>query len=358
MRQLDRHIRNTVFAAMLVVIALISSLDLIFSLLDELSEANETYTISNALTYVAFTLPTSVYELLPFAALGGALIGLGILASNQELVVMQSAGIHVWRIVVAVLKPTLVIMLAGLLLGEYISPPLEQIANSRKAVQLSGTDSIGAQLGTWRKVGNEYIHINAIEPGGRSLIGVTRYEVNEQRQIVSISFAASGNYIDTAEGGYWQLADISESLIQPERIAVVEYLQEDWLVDLSPELLSVLLVEPDKQSITGLYRFAQFFESQGLDGSTFFLAFWKKLMQPLATLALVILAISFIFGPLREATTGYRIFISLAIGLLFTIVQRMMEPASLIYGFSPLLAVATPIAIVAALGLYYMRLVR
>jgi hypothetical protein len=36
----------------------------------------------------------------------------------------------------------------------------------------------------------------------------------------------------------------------------------------------------------------------------------------------------------------------------------MMEPASLIYGFSPLLAVLTPIALVAALGVYYMRQVR
>ncbi len=358
MRQLDRHIRNTVFAAMLVVIALISSLDLIFSLLDELSEAEGAYTIANALAYVAMTLPTSIYELLPFAALGGALIGLGILASNQELVVMQSAGIHVWRIVTAVLKPTFIIMLTGLLLGEFVSPPLEQIANSRKAIQLSGSDSIGAQLGTWRRVGNEYIHINAIAPGGRSLIGVTRYEVNEQRQIVAVSFAASGNYIETDDGGYWQLADVQETLLQPERISVVSYLQEDWLIDLSPELLSVLLVEPDKQSITGLYRFARFFESQGLDGSTFFLAFWKKLLQPLATLALVILAISFIFGPLREATTGYRIFVALGIGLLFTIVQRMMEPASLIYGFNPLLAVAAPIIVVAGLGFYYLRLVR
>ena len=132
----------------------------------------------------------------------------------------------------------------------------------------------------------------------------------------------------------------------------------DWQIDLSPELLSVLLVDPDRQSISGLYRFANFFQSEGLDAATYFLAFWKKLLQPLATLALVVLAISFIFGPLRESTMGFRVFAALGIGLLFTIVQRMMEPASLLYGFSPLLAVLTPIGICAALGLYYMRRVR
>ena len=111
MNQLDRHIRNTVLLSMLVVIALIGMLDLIFSLLDQIADTDENYTMANATTFVLFTMPTSIYELLPFAALGGALIGLGVLASNNELVVMQSAGVRVSRIVFAVLKPTFFVMI-------------------------------------------------------------------------------------------------------------------------------------------------------------------------------------------------------------------------------------------------------
>jgi lipopolysaccharide export system permease protein len=359
MRQLDRHIRNTVIASMAVVVALVVSLDLVFTLVDELAETGQgTYSVLNALGFVLLTTPTSIYELLPFTALGGALIGLGILASNQELVVMQSAGVHVWRIVAAVLKPTLFIMLLSLLLGEYVSPPLEQLANSNKALQLSGSASIGSEQGTWRRVGNEFIHINAIAPGGETLYGVTRYRIDENRQLLSASFAESAQYQRESENAYWRLSNIRESLIEPGSISTASYLQEDWMVDLSPELLSVLLVEPDKQSISGLLRFARFFEAQGLDSASYFLAFWKKLFQPLSTLVLVILAISFIFGPLREATTGFRVFVALGIGLLFTILQRLMEPASLIYGFNPLLAVLLPIALVGALGVYYMRQLR
>ncbi|MFN3162005.1 MAG: LPS export ABC transporter permease LptG [Pseudohongiellaceae bacterium] len=358
MRHLDSHIRNTVLASMAIVIALITSLDIIFALLEELADTGGDYTVVNALVFVALTSVTSIYELLPFAALGGALIGLGVLASNQELVVMQSAGVHAWRIVLAVLQPTLLVMILGLGLGEYVAPPLEQVANSNRAVQVSGSASIGSQQGTWRRIGQEYIHINAIAPGGETLFGVTRYRVDANRQLQSASFAESAEYREDEQGGYWQLANIRQSLLRPDRIDAVSYRQEDWRVDLSPALLSVLLVEPDKQSISGLYRLARFFDTQGLDSATYYLAFWKKLLQPLSTLALVILAVSFIFGPLREATTGFRVFVALAVGLLFTIVQRMMEPASLIYGFSPLLAVLTPIALVAALGVYYMRQVR
>ena len=355
MNLLDRHVRIAVLLSIAVVLGVIVSLDLIFSLIDELGESGVNYSVGNALAYVAMTTPTSIYELFPFAALGGTIFGLGILASNNELVVMQTAGIHKWRIITAVLKPALLVMVLGLLIGEYVSPPLEQVANSNKAIQLSGSSSISPETGTWRKIGNDFIHINAIAPGGSLLYGVSRYTVDDDRQLVSASFAESAQYIDNEEEPYWRMSNVEQSLFSGNRITTSNYLQEDWVADLSPELLSVLLVEPDKQSISGLYRFAQFFESEGLDGSVYFLAFWKKLLQPLSTLALVVLAISFVFGPLREATMGYRIFIALVIGMAFTTVQRMMEPVSLIYGFSPLMAVLTPIFLCAIAGIILMR---
>ncbi len=358
MDKIDSHIGNTVLLAMLVVVALIVSVDLVFSVAEEIADTDENYSLLNALSFILLTLPTSVYELLPFIAMGGALIGLGILASNNELVVMQSAGVTVWRIVWSVLKPTLLIMLLSLLLGEFIAPPLEQIAQGNKALQQSGNASISAEQGTWRKVDNEYIHINAIAPGGELLYGITRYQLGSGRHIVASSFAESGDYIEQDDSSYWQLNNVSESNFSGRSISTQHYVQQAWQVDLSPELLSVLLVEPDRQSISGLYRLARFFAAQGLDSAIYFLAFWKKLLQPLTTLMLVILAISFVFGPLRESTMGFRVFVALGIGLVFTIMQRLMEPASLLYGFSPLVAVLTPIFICAVLGLVLMRRVR
>lgn len=343
---------------MAVVIGLIGTLDLIFTLLDQVADTDENYSLLNAVSYVLFTTPTSLYEMLPFTALGGALIGLGVLASNNELVVIQAAGISTGRIVLAVLKPTILVMGLSLLIGEFVSPPLEQLAKSNRALQQSANASVSSEQGNWQRIGNDFIHINAIAPGGTRLFGVTRYKVSDDRQLVSASFAETANYVQGDNGSYWRLENIQESSLGLGNIVTSRYLQEDWIVDLSPELLSVLLVEPDEQSISGLYRLANYFDAEGLDSATYYLAFWKKLMQPVATLALVVLAISFVFGPLRESTTGFRVFVSIAIGLVFTIVQRMMEPASLLYGFNPLLAVLLPIFICGILGFVLMRRVR
>ncbi|MFM1896698.1 MAG: hypothetical protein RLZZ385_1772 [Pseudomonadota bacterium] len=358
MTRINRHIGTTVLLSMLVMVTLTATVDMVFSLAEQLDDSDANYTTWHALLYVLRTTPTSVYELLPFSALGGALIGLGILASNNELMVIQSAGVHTWRIVWAAMQPTLLIMLCSLLLGEFIAPPLQQQAQSERALQQTGADAIGAGIGSWQKIGNEFIHINAIAPGGELLYGIARYQLDDERRLVSSSFAERGQFIQDGERSYWRLSNVAESLIGTTRIDTRQYLQVDWVVDLSPQLLSVLLVQPQRQSISGLYRFARYFESEGLEAGRYFLAFWKKLLQPLATAALVLLAISFVFGPLREATTGYRIFVAISIGLGFTIAQRLLEPVSLLYGFSPVLAVLLPILVSGALGALLLRRVR
>ena len=355
---LDNYIRNTVLVSMLVVVSMLTTLDIIFSLLDQMADTDEYFSVLNAVTFVLLTTPTTVYEMIPFGALGGALIGLGVISSNNELVVIQSAGVSVFRIVLSVLKPTLLIMLVSLFIGEFLSPPLEQYAQSNKAIQQSGASSISPEQGVWQKIDNEFIHINAIAPGGRQLYGVSRYVINEDGRVSLTSFAESARYIEKDENSHWELGSVRESIFRGAEITARQYSLQNWNVSLSPELLSVLLVDPDEHSISGLYNFAEYFEDQGLDGGVYLMAFWKKLLQPLATLALVVLASSAVFGPLRQVTIGSRIVYSLGIALIFTILQRMLEPASLLYGFNPLLAVITPIFLFAMFGIYLLRRVR
>lgn len=355
MPMLARYIAKTVFLSMLVVLGIIMTIDLVFTLADEMARTNRFYSATDAIVYVFRTLPTSVYELLPYVALGGALIGLGVLASSQELLVMQSAGIRTPVLVSWVMIPVLGVMLFSLILGEWIAPSLQQKAQSDRAMILSGGQAISSPQGDWRKIGNEYIHINAIAPGGRELFGVTVYELDGSRQLVRSSFAAQANYIGDDDTGYWQLADVQETRFTANRLLAQRFDSLDWRIDMSPALLSVLLVRPDRQSISGLYQFARYFESEGLDSSSYDLAFWKKILQPLATLGLVLLAVSFIFGPLREVTMGFRVFVGIAIALAFTIIQRTLEPATVLYGIGPLFAVLAPIAISMLIGLLLLR---
>ena len=95
--------------------------------------------------------------------------------------------------------------------------------------------------------------------------------------------------------------------------------------------------------------------SQGLNSGKFELGFWSKLFQPVASLSLVFVAISFIFGPLRETTMGMRVVSGLIVGILFKFMQDLLSPASLVYGFPPVVATLVPIAVCLGAGYYLLK---
>ncbi len=345
MKKLDWYIAQHVLGAIMVVMLVVVGLDLLFALVDELDSLNDRYNMLEALAYLGMTAPRRIYEFLPLSCLVGCLVGLGMLASHSELTIMRASGVSTGRIVTAVMKPVLVLVLVALVLGEYVVPKTEQIAQSRRAMVQSGGEALQSRFGVWHREGDSFIHINAVQPDG-VIFGVTRYQLDDARDLVTASYARRGEFVDNA----WQLVDIRETRFLGDRTEVLERPNEVWDSGLTPTLLSVIVVEPVDLSISGLKAFSNYLGEQGLSSVDYQLAFWVKLLQPLAILALVLIGISFIFGPLRSVTVGQRLIVGILVGLTFKFAQDLMGPASSVYGFAPWLAVLAPIVLCAALG--------
>ena len=350
MRLLDRHIGKTVFLSVLTVAVIVVGLDLLFAYISELEDLEGGYGAVEALTYILLTTPRRLYELLPMVALVGCLIGLGTLASNSELTVMRASGVSIARIMGAVLKPLLALMVAGVLLGEYAAPYSENLAESRRALAIGSGEAVKSK-GLWHREGDDFIHINAVQPNG-VLHGITRYRFDDQRELIETSFAHRAS----VQGEDWLLEDVATTLFEPDGTSRVEqHAQQRWDVGLSPRLLRVVLLDPDVLPLTGIWHYQNYLAEQGLNNSQYWLAFWKKLLQPLTTAALVFVAISFIFGPLRSVTLGQRVFTGVLVGFSFRILQDLLGPSSLVFGFSPLIAVLLPILILLVMGGLLMR---
>jgi lipopolysaccharide export system permease protein len=348
--KLDRYIGAQVFVAILGVLGVIVGLALLFAFIDELGDVEDSYTLLDALWYVFLTAPRRLYEMLPMAALIGCLIGLGTLASNSELTIMRAAGVSIGRIVWAVMKPMLVLMLAGLLIGEYLAPYTENQAQASRALAQGGGEAQSAKHGLWHRQGREYIHINAVQPNG-VLLGVTRYQFDENKRMQSASFARRAQF----QEGYWQLEGVQTTLLHERSSEVIQKDSERWDVELTPQLLGTVVMAPDALSMTGLWSYIHYLSAQGLNNNQYWLSFWGKVLQPLVTAALVLMAISFIFGPLRSVTLGQRVFTGVLVGFVFRIAQDLLGPSSLVFGFSPLLAVLVPAGICALAGFWMLR---
>lgn len=351
MRKLDLYIGANVLFAILAVLAVITGLAMLFAFIDQLGDLEQGYTLYEAFIYVLLTTPRRLYDVLPMSALIGCLIGLGSLANSSELTVMRAAGVSLTRLVWAVIKPLLLLMLLGLAIAEYVAPWTEVQAQARRSLLQTEGKTQSSKHGMWHRQGQEYIHINSVQPNGR-LLGVTRYEFDEQRKLLRSSFARKAEFV--AEG-QWQLHDVVVTRLYERHSEVEQLKQEDWNIALTPELLNTVVVEPDALPISGLWNYARYLTEQGLNAGRYWLAFWSKLLQPLVTGVLVLMAISFIFGPLRSVTLGQRVFTGVVVGFVFRIAQDLLGPASLVFGFEPLLAVLVPAGVCAVIGFWLLR---
>lgn len=338
MRKIKSYIAQQVWGAVIGVLLVIVSLDAIADLVDQLSQLKGNYGFAEAFFYVLLYVPSSIYDFLPLAALVGCLIGLGVLANSSELVVIRAAGVSVRQIIWAVMRPVLIFIFGGALLGEYVAPYTDQYADSRRDLAQGHEKALQSERGLWFREGDEYMHFNAVLPNGK-LYGITRYRFDQTGKLLQASFIRSAIH----QRDYWAEEDGEITYFSGEELRREEFVTRRWYTEVSPELLNVLVLEPDELPMQRLYTYANYQEKQNIDSSEYRLAFWQKALQPLATLSLVMIAISFIFGPLRQTTMGFRVFIGVIVGLSFQTSQKLLGPISIIMGFSPMFAVLIPI---------------
>ena len=111
-------------------------------------------------------------ELMPIGVLIGALLGLGTLARGSELTVMRAAGISVWRIAGSVAMAGILLMLVAVMCGEFLAPPMQDMAKRQKALSKFSNISFASHGGAWVRDGN--LLINVMQQSGRAEFGGMR----------------------------------------------------------------------------------------------------------------------------------------------------------------------------------------
>ena len=347
MRQLSAYIFKTVFSAIALVLFLVVGLDVVSAIIDQLEDLRGDYTFVQAIYYVVLTIPGRISEYLPLACLIGCLIGMGSLASSSELVVMRANGVSLLSLAGLALRPVMIFIALSWLIVEFIAPETEKWAKTHKDLLRLGSErSLVSNSGLWHLEGNTFMHFNVVQPGG-VLYGALFFHFNDENLLERRISARRASYVQ----GEWLLEDVNVILFNESEIVSQELRQQVWDTELTPQRLVYLINEPSQLAPSRLFRYAGYLEEQQIDASSFWLAFWQKALQPLAVISLVLIALSFIFGPLRSATMGYRVFIGVIVGIAFQFAQNLLGPGSLVYGFNPMVAVALPIGICFLVGI-------
>ena len=335
----------------LLVMGLLLALFTVFSFMDELNRVGRgNYTTAHAVQYVLLLLPGLAYQLFPIAALLGCTIGLGFMASNNELTIMRAAGVSLGRIVWAVMKVGMVLVILTLLLGESIAPTAEQYARTLRSVAISDKLAIRGKSQLWARDDNSFVNVREILPGER-LGGIYIFERDESHHISRIVEAKTAVYLNNQ----WVLEDVVSSEFGDKQVISLHQKNLLWETKLSPDLLSVVTLHPGTMSIRGLYQYVSYLNENGLDAATYEYAMWNKIIAPLVTGVMVFLAIPFIFGPLRSVGAGHRVLIGALVGIGFYLVNQMFSYVGIVYSFNPVLSALMPAGVAFAVAYWMLR---
>ena len=338
-------------SSMLVMLVCFYALTTLFAMVEELGREQQAYGTGEALRFVLYTSPRRIYELAPYVIFLGALIGLGTLAGNSEITVLRAAGTSLWRIFFALAIPVLGASLAGAALGEYAAPRLDAAGEAVRSRALQDSTTIRLE-GYWHRQGSIYTRVDALGAHGE-LIGVDQFDL-QGKDLRAASRAESAVFDDAA--GLWRLMNVRSTRIGEDGTTVDAEDESPWKSDVDPRLLSAgALVDPRKLSISDLALQIRRMDRERLSADTYRIAFWGKLLQPLATLGLTLLAVGLVVGPLREVGMGARLSVGVAAGLLFKYLQDLLAPASVVFDIPPWLAVLASIAVCWVAGWILIR---
>ena len=287
---LPRYVIRSALLAMTGAVLGLWLLQTIFSYLSELENITDSYTLKDALYYIFYRSPYFLVEFIPTGALLGAVIGLGLLANNSELIVMRAAGLSLYRIIGWVMLPATLFVLLALGVNQFVLPTANQYANAVKTEQTE--QRLITINGYWsvNQIDNrqEVVYISRATNQGE-LGEVKRYDFMDGNLTGALR-AGSGTYQpDEAKDSVytWRLNDIDEVAISSLGVDKAHSDERLLSLPIAPKDVHLLTREPEDLSLTDLVAHRQLMKYQGSRSLRHELAFWQKLLSPFAILSLV-----------------------------------------------------------------------
>lgn len=351
MKILDKYIAKTVLTAIGLVTLMLTGLQIFILFVNQLGDVGKVdFGITQAALVVLMQLPYQVYLFFPVASLLGCLIGLGILANHSELVVMRASGMSIGQITLAVMKASIVVILLVTSMGETLVPYLAHSAMNTKVSALTGGQSILTARGMWLRNDNDFIAITSILPNN-VLKQVHQFQFDDKH---NLQLARSVREV-RFENNSWVAYDVQQTQFFADHTEAKVIPSMDWEVHIKPQILQISRSDPDEMT---LYQLVEYIYEQGLahqNTHPYQLALLQRLIQPLTTMVMMVLAIPFIFGPLRSSTMGSKLLVGATVGFGFHILNRFLGPVSLVFQWPPILAAFGPTLLFALLGMYLMK---
>jgi lipopolysaccharide export system permease protein len=191
---------------------------------------------------------------------------------------------------------------------------------------------------------------------------IRMYEFNDTYNLLSIRSAPSGHFNET---GTWVLNDVTETRFKVTKqtdplnpVFSAETLNVPTLTlesEVTPQILSVLLISPEKMSIVSLARFIDHLRENKQNVQRHSIAFWKKVVYPFTIFVMLALALPFAYLKVRAGGVGIKVFGGIMLGMSFQLFNSLFSNVGLLSAWPTLFTALIPPLLYFLLALAALR---
>jgi lipopolysaccharide export system permease protein len=352
---LGRHIGRAVLLGIALVAVLLLGLYTIIEVIRESRALTGDYGPFQMVLYMAQTTPRRLYDIFPFAALIGTMLGLGGLAAANELVAMRAAGFDRRQILISVMGAVLVCVIALMAISEFLVPGLEARAGAERDQARTGQVHLGRYGALWLRDGDHLLRIghSAWSRDDTPEFGdLIIYRIDRRMQPERIIRAESA----THDGQSWLLRQINYRDLSDQAVER-QVFEDSQRLDstLSHDLFSSVISRPRVLSVADLNEMIEFLEVNELDAATYEQALWNRVFFPLNVLAMILVSLPFAFRGGRHSSRGINLFFGVTLGLAFFVISRLAQGMGMLVPGPLWVAALMPSLVIGVLGIIMLR---
>jgi lipopolysaccharide export system permease protein len=357
----ERYLAKQIYVAFGFILFALVALFLFFDILSELGSVQGGYTLPLALLHVLLKAPSRISEIIPIAALIGSIYVFAMLASQSEFTILRIAGLDVKRGLITLTKISLPLVVLTLIMSEWAGPYTENKSEQIRMGALGGTYTSQFKTGVWVKdrlrdedgsgpvrPGVRYVNIGKVDKDNE-IHNIRMYEFNDNYHLLSIRSSPSGYFDET---GVWVLNEVTETRFKETKqtdplnpVFSAQTFNHPILTlesEVTPQILSVLLISPEKMSILSLGRFITHLQENKQDAHRHAIAFWKKVIYPFTIFVMLALALPFAYLKVRAGSVGIKVFGGIMLGMSFQLLNSLFSNVGLLSAWPSFLTALIP----------------
>jgi len=356
---LNHYVFKAISLGVLLAIAIFLSVDVLIGFISQVNVVGRgDFTIGSAVFYTLLTIPHSIYQNFPVSSVVGIMLGLGAMAANSELVVIQSSGVSRMKVAAIAVSTLLVWLLPMTLMGEFVVPPAKLLAESYRATKLNKDVGLGVNSGVWIRDGNIVFNATPVGSGydekSKNIVmnNVTVYELDEKLRVIKVSKAEKATHKQDS----WELQNIEVTEFVETGVVTKTIDWQLWPSRIEPEILGITRSRPKNLSIRDIVKYKNFQENKEHIPIKYDIALWSKLTYPFLVIATALTGLPFLFGLLRSGGFGQRLLIGIMLGIVFNLINRTLLNMGEVFNMHPAVVTVLPSAFIVGISLWILKL--